>query len=189
MGPGPFQRLPTKFQKISDFVIFRVRKSYLETPANISTVQKYGANSFAQGGDMSRDHLSPKQLVSISHATPDLIPAHTDFHLSVPNPKYQNRHAYAWEMKVGQKKCLQMNQKQGRTLQDIISDHFRQLFNQPKSSGTLPTKKKKKKYLRFLSFLEFENRLFNIFSDFLKITEIFKLFCISSGSELVPFNP
>ena len=36
---GPFQRLLTKLEKISDFVIFRVRKSYLETPANISKVQ------------------------------------------------------------------------------------------------------------------------------------------------------
>ena len=37
---GPFQRLPTKFKKISDFAIFRVRKSYLETDANITTFQQ-----------------------------------------------------------------------------------------------------------------------------------------------------
>ena len=80
-----------------------------------------------------------------------------------------------------------MNQKEGRILQNIKTDHFRQLFNQPKSSGTLPTKKKKNSQI--LSFLEFENRLFNIFSDFSKITEIFKLFWSVSGSELVPFNP
>ena len=29
--PGPFRRLPTKFQKISDFAIFRVRKSYFQS--------------------------------------------------------------------------------------------------------------------------------------------------------------
>ena len=83
-----------------------------------------------------------------------------------------------------------MNPKQGRILQNIKTDHFRQLFNQPKSSGTLPTKKKKKKiYLRFSSFLEFENRLFNIFSDFSKITEILKLKWVVSGSDLAPIKP
>ena len=61
----------------------------------------------------------------------------------------------------------------------------------PISTTLTKVKKKvdKKKNLRFLSILEFGNRLFNIFSDFLKITEIFKLFCSMSGSELVPFNP
>ena len=83
-----------------------------------------------------------------------------------------------------------MNPKQGRILQNIKTDHFRQLFNQPKSSGTLPTKKKKKIYIsQILSFLEFENRLFNIFSDFLKITEIFKLFWSVSGSDLATIKP
>ena len=43
-------------------------------PANISTAQKYGPNSFASVEDMTWPQLSPKQLVSISHATPDLIP-------------------------------------------------------------------------------------------------------------------
>ena len=36
---GAFQGPLTKFEKISDFAIFRVRKSYLETPANIPKVQ------------------------------------------------------------------------------------------------------------------------------------------------------
>ena len=47
---GPFQRLPNKFQKISDFAIFRVRKSYLETPANISKVQLRVPISFQKFG-------------------------------------------------------------------------------------------------------------------------------------------
>ena len=40
-----------------------------------------------------------------------------------------------------------------------------------------------------MSFLEFENRLFNIFSDFSKITEIFKLECFVLGGDLSPFLP
>ena len=148
------------------------------------------SNSFGAYQEVTWQHKSPKQLVSISSRRIDLIRPARNFHLSVPNPKSQNRHAYAQEIKNAKKKCLQMNPKQGRILQNIKTDHFRQLFNQPKSSGTLPTKKKKMYlYLRFLSILEFGNRLFNIFSDFLKITEIFKLFCSMSGSELVPFNP
>ena len=86
---GPFQRLPTNFQKMSDFAIFRVWKSYLETPANISKVQKYDPGSFAAGCHMSWQQLSPKQLVSISHPTSDLILPAGNFHLSVFNPKSQ----------------------------------------------------------------------------------------------------
>ena len=47
---GPFQRLLAKLEKISDFVIFRVRKSYLETPANISKVQLRVPISFQKFG-------------------------------------------------------------------------------------------------------------------------------------------
>ena len=64
-------------------------------PANISTVQKYGPASFASVEDMTWPQLSPKQLVSISHATPDLILPGSNFQLSVSNPKPLNRHAYA----------------------------------------------------------------------------------------------
>ena len=78
---GPFQGPLTKFEKISDFAIFRVRKSYLETPANISRVQKYGQNSFAAVEDMTWHQFSPKQLVSISHATSDLIRMPRNFQL------------------------------------------------------------------------------------------------------------
>merc|ERR1711928_246725 len=117
-------------------------------------------------------HLTPKQLVSISSRRIDLIPPEGNFHLSVPNPKPQNRHAYAKEIKNAKKKCLQMNQKEGRILQNIKTDHFRQLFLQTKPSRTLPEASYQiSKNLRFCQFLEFENRLFNIFSDFLKNTE------------------
>ena len=92
---GPFQGPLTKFEKISDFATFRVWKSYLETPANISKVQKYDPGSNGAGQDMTWPQLSPKQLVSISHATSDLIRGPGRIQLSVFNPKPLNRHAYA----------------------------------------------------------------------------------------------
>ena len=42
---------------------------------------------------------------------------------------------------------------------------------------------------QILSFLEFENPLFNIFSDFSKITEILKLKWVVSGSDLATVLP
>ena len=42
---------------------------------------------------------------------------------------------------------------------------------------------------QILPFLECGNRLFNVVSDFSKINEISKLFCISSGSDLAPILP
>ena len=47
---GPSQGPLTKFEKIRDFAIFRVRKSYLETPANISKVQLRVPISFQKFG-------------------------------------------------------------------------------------------------------------------------------------------
>ena len=73
-----------------------------------------------------------------------------------------------------------------KTSKLTISDNFS--INQSHQSPFRP-KRKRKKYLRFWSFLEFENRLFNIFSDFSKITEIFKLEWISSGYDLAPIKP
>ena len=58
-------------------------------PANTSTVQKYGPGSNGSGQDMNWPQKSPKQLVSISHATPDLIRPPHNFQLSVFNPKSQ----------------------------------------------------------------------------------------------------
>ena len=73
-----------------------------------------------------------------------------------------------------------------KTSQLTISDNFSINKSHQKPSQRLPTKKKKN---QILSFLEFENRLFNIFSDFSKISEIFKLECFVLGSEFGPFNP
>ena len=150
---GPFQRLLTKFQKISDSVNFRVRKSYLETPANISKAQRNGSNSFAWVQDMTWPQLSPKQLISISHATPDIIPPVHYFHLSVFNPNLKIAMRMPMKWKMSKKKCLQMNQKEGRTLKNIITDHSRQLFLQTKLSRTLPEASYQiSKNLRFCHF-------------------------------------
>ena len=42
-----------------------------------------------------------------------------------------------------------MNQKEGRILQNIKTDHFRQLFNQQSSSGTFPKASDQKKIIFF----------------------------------------
>ena len=78
-------------KKIQNFDIF----FRADPPANISTAQKYGPGSNGAGQDMTWPQLSPKQLVSISHATSDLIRGPGRIHLSVLNPKPLNRHAYA----------------------------------------------------------------------------------------------
>ena len=78
-------------KKIQNFDIF----FRADPPANISTVQKYGPGSNGAGQDMTWPQLSPKQLVSISHATSDLIRGPGRIQLSVFNPKPLNRHAYA----------------------------------------------------------------------------------------------
>ena len=73
-------------------------------------------NSFASVQEVTWVQFCPKQLVSISSRRIDLIHPPCNFHLSVPNPKPQNRHAYAQGMKEVKRKCLQMNQKQGRPI-------------------------------------------------------------------------
>ena len=114
------------------------------------------------------DHFCPKQLVSVSHATPDLIPGHEWIHLSVPSPKPQIAMHMPRKWKLVKKKCLQMNQKQGRTLQNIKTNHFRQLFNQQKSSRSLPTKKKKKKKSQIFVIFRVWKSTFQYFLRFFK---------------------
>ena len=81
---------PKKEEKIQNVDIF----FKADPPANTSTVQKYGPGSNGAGQDMTWPQLSPKQLVSISHATSDLIRGPGRIQLSVFNPKPLNRHAY-----------------------------------------------------------------------------------------------
>ena len=122
-------------------------------------------NSFASVQEVTWVQFCPKQLVSISSRRIDLIPPAPNFHLSVPNPKSQNRHAYALEIKNAKKKCLQMNQQEGRTLKNIMTDHSRQLFLQTKPSRTLPEASYQiSKNLRFCQFQSLEID-FSIFSQ------------------------
>ena len=124
---GPFQGPPTKFEKISDFATFREWKSYLETTANISKVQKYGPSSFAWVEDMTWPQLSPKQLVSISHPTPDLIRPDSNFHLSVPSPKSQIAMHMTRKWKWSKKsvfKWTKNNAAPFKTSKQTISDNF-----------------------------------------------------------------
>ena len=121
---------------------------------------------------MSWSHLTPKQLVSISSRRIDLIPPAHYFQLSVFNPNLKIAMRMPRKWKMSKKKCLQMNQQQGRTLQNIKTDHFRQLFNPKSSSGTLPkaSDQQKKNYF-WLNF-------------FWKICENF----IFSGRSLLRWN-
>ena len=52
------------------------------------------SNSFGAYQEVTWQHKSPKQLVSISSRRIDLIRPPRRIHLSVPNPKSQNRHAF-----------------------------------------------------------------------------------------------
>ena len=108
----PNARSRGSLRNIQNFDIF----FKADPPANTSTVQKYGPGSNGAGQDMTWPQLSPKQLVSISHATSDLIRGPGRIQLSVFNPKPLNRHAYGQEMKMVKTKCLQMDQNQCRTL-------------------------------------------------------------------------
>ena len=100
----PSQRLPTKKKKKLRFGHFqRAEIEFLISPLIFRNFFRF-SNSNGSCQEVTWAHFCPKQLVSICHARIDLIPLPRNFHLSVPNPKYQNRHAYAWEMKVGQKK-------------------------------------------------------------------------------------
>ena len=112
------QRAEAVSKKIQNFDIF----FKADPPANTSTVQKYGPGSNGAGQDMTWPQLSPKQLVSISHATSDLIRGPGRIQLSVFNPKPLNRHANAQEMKTAKIKCLQMNQNQCRCFGTLIRD-------------------------------------------------------------------
>jgi len=73
-----------------------------------------------------------------------------------------------------------------KTSQLTISDHFSINKSHQKPSQRLPTKKKKS---QILPFLECGNRIFNIASNFLKFSEIFKLEWIMSGYDLAPIKP
>ena len=143
---GPFQGPPTKFEKISDFATFREWKSYLETPANISKVQKYGPSSFAWVEDMTWPQLSPKQLVSISHPTPDLILPRSNFHLSVFNPKSQiaMHMTRKWNRsKNNVFKLTKINAEPFNTPTLTISDNFSINKSHQGPFQRLPTKTKK----------------------------------------------
>ena len=100
---GPF-RPKKKKKKYLRFCHFQSLKIDFSIFSQIFQKLLRFSNSNASCQEVSLAHLTPKQLVSICHATIDLIRPQTNFHLSVPNPKYQNRHAYAQEMKNVQKK-------------------------------------------------------------------------------------
>merc|ERR1711928_67789 len=93
--------------------------------------------------------------MSSGHDLTTIKPKTTNFYLSrnsrsnsagslLPPKCFQPKSSKSPCIRLGnkkcQKKCLKMNQQEGRILQNIKTDHLRQLFNQPKSSGALPKK-------------------------------------------------
>ena len=96
-------------------------------PANTSTVQKYGPGSNGSGQDMNWVQFCPKQLVSISHATPDLIRPPHNFQLSVFNPKSQIAMHMARKWKRSNKngfKWTKINAEPFKASTLAISDNF-----------------------------------------------------------------
>ena len=101
-----------------------------------------GSNSFALSFGIIVDHFCPKQLVSISHATPELIPCHEWIHLSVPSPKPQIAMHMPRKWKRSKESvCKWAKNKAGpfKTSKLTISDNFSMNKSHQGPSQRLPT--------------------------------------------------
>ena len=124
-------------------------------PANTSTVQKYGPSSNGSGQGVSWVQFCPKQLVSISHPTPDLIRPRSNFHLSVFNPKSQIAMHMTRKWNRSKKnvfKWTKINAEPFKTSTLAISDNFSINKSHLGPSRRLPTKRRRKnpKFWHFL---------------------------------------
>ena len=146
------------FKKIQNFDIF----FSADPPANTSTVQKYGPSSNGSGQGVTWVQFCPKQLVSISHPTPDLIRPRSNFHLSVFNPKSQIAMHMTRKWNRSKKnvfKWTKINAEPFKASTLAISDNFsiNKSHLGPSSSsatGNNPESrpKKKKKWRQFFNF-------------------------------------
>ena len=127
-------------------------------PANTSTVQKYGPSSNGSGQGVTWVQFCPKQLVSISHPTPDLIRPRSNFHLSVINPKSQ----IAMHMTRKWNRSKKMSSNEPKSMQNPLKHQlwpFQTTFQSTKviwdpHGGFRPKKWKLKKNQKFGHFLQ-----------------------------------
>ena len=78
--------------------------------------------------DMRGVHLSRKESSLNIHASPDLIPPPNNFHLSVPGKSQKSMHM-PYEENLTNKKYLQINKKQLKTIPNIKGRHFKHFSN------------------------------------------------------------